>query len=199
MKRITSFACLVLALSFTVNAFADIEEGLDIRTAAGAPDRLTSGSSNMSKASRDTAFLIAGPDLLPVLDGTFQDAGGAPDMHGWTTLDWTVPDTTVATWYVTDYLAINGTYSAYCGDETLPSCGGGDPAGGYGTNWSEFLKWGAVVDDNGLTTNISVNFAFDLDSEGGYDWAYVARELENEEREDIWQLSGDSTGTITVP
>jgi len=198
MKRITLFACLVLVLTFSMNAFAEDEEF--IRHAnIGDTGMLIGGSQAMAKAGRDTAFLVAGPDLSPAVDGTFQDAGGAPNWHGWTILDWTVPDLADETWHVSDYFVISCAYSAYCGDETIPSCGAGDPDGGYDNSWSKLLKWGATITDNSLTTNISVNFQFDVDSEGGYDWGIVSRELENEEREDIWQLSGDSTGTITVP
>ena len=153
----------------------------------------------MAKAGRDTFFLMAGPDLSPTVNGTFQDLGGSPNWNGWTTLDWTVSDSTSANWHVSDYYAIDGVYSAYCGDETLPSCGGGDPEGGYGTSWDKILRWNGTVANNQLPTNLNVTFDYDVDSEEGFDYAQFARELANDEREELWQLSGDSTGTVTIP
>ncbi|MCP4573679.1 MAG: hypothetical protein GY838_15075 [bacterium] len=199
MKRNAIFTCLVLALALSVNAFADDGDDLLRPHDGRGPDVWRSETAVTAKAARDTARLIGPPALGPVVNGTFQDAGGAPAWNGWTTLDWTVPDTTDFTWHVSDYFAINGTYSAYCGDETIPSCGPGDPVGGYENSWDKLLKWGATVADPGLSTNITVSFAFDVDSESGYDWGRVSREIENEESETIWGLSGDSTGTITVP
>ncbi|MCP4574162.1 MAG: hypothetical protein GY838_17510, partial [bacterium] len=198
MKRFTMFACLVMALTFSLNALADDGDLIrphDIR----GPGVVRGGSMDMAKALGDSFVLIGPPELFPTVIGTFQDAGGAPAWNGWTTLDWTIPDTLDTTWHAATYYAINGVYSAYCGDETIPSCGPGDPDGGYQNSWTKLLKWGATVTDVGLTTNITVDFAFDVDSEGGYDWGFISRELENEEREDIWGLSGDSTGTISVP
>jgi hypothetical protein len=192
------FACLVMAVTFSMNAFAD--DGPTYRVHDGrVPGIEHSGAPSANKAARDTFVLVGPASMSPTVIGTFQDVGGSPNWNGWTTLDWTIADSTDTTWHVSTYFKINGTYSAYCGDETIPSCGPGDPEGGYDNAWSKILKWGAVVNDPGLTTNITVSFAFDVDSEPGYDYGILARELENEEREDIWELSADSIGTISIP
>ncbi|MCP4574067.1 MAG: T9SS type A sorting domain-containing protein [bacterium] len=193
LARIVIFVYLA---TFSAITFADEPPRFsDIRS----PGILRGGSADLAKTSLDTCILIGPLELAPVVIGTFQDAAGDPDWHGWTTQDWAAPDTTDTTWHVSDYYAFSGTYSAYCGDETIPSCGGGDPTGGYGNKWEKALKWGMAVADPSQPTTIEVAFAFDVDSEYNYDYAVTARELANKAWENLWLLSGDTTGTVTIP
>jgi len=196
MRSIALISCLALTTitAIALAADGDVRRFSDIRSA----DVIRGGSPGYAKAPGDTARLIGPPGLAPLVDGTFEGAYGPPPWNGWTSLDWTVPDTTAFAWHVSTYYAIDGTFSAYCGDETIPSCGNGDPEGGYGNSWFHALKWGMSVADNSESTGIGIAFSFAIDTEKGYDWGIVARELPRWETEDLWHLSGDTTGTADV-
>ncbi|MFH1842383.1 MAG: FlgD immunoglobulin-like domain containing protein, partial [bacterium] len=63
----------------------------------------------------------------------------------------------------------------WCG-ENLPSCGGGDPAGGYGNSYEEYLDYWAEIASDLVATSITVNAILNYDNEPGYDYLYLQYE-----------------------
>ena len=148
---------------------------------AFAADRpvLYSGSGSMiyggpaggpAKAARDS-FLLMGPfgSGAPYI-GDFEVGYKALDpalANGWTSMDMTVPST--SHWQVSDYFAVSGALSAWCGNLSFPSCGGDDPDGGYGNNWVDMLEWRQTVDDPATNTVLAITATANIHSEPGYD------------------------------
>ncbi|MCP4145838.1 MAG: hypothetical protein GY752_11220 [bacterium] len=127
-------------------------------------------TSTGSSARTDTLYLLGGPDRN---DGKFQDdaTGTIPDEEGWTGVDLTVEPTV---WHVSTYRT--GVNTAYCGDELIPSCGAGDPVGGYANSYWELLDWSGTAPDPLLPTTIDVTGIIWYDNEPGYDYTYFAVE-----------------------
>ena len=97
----------------------------------------------LAKAAGDTIVLMGPHGSGAPYIGNFEDAGGGPDWNGWTSRDFTVP--TETWWHADTYRVVSGVYSAWCGDAAFPSCGGADPAGGYGNDWDVALEWRGTV------------------------------------------------------
>jgi len=148
----------------------DVPPGYDL--ADGRYERvLTGGVVKAGKARVDTVYLMGG-DADPNY-GDFEDEQGAPSWDGWLGIDHTAAADTF--WNVSDYFAANldpGTvpnHAWWCGDD-IPSCGGGDPDGGYGNNWDQRLDWRGTVPDNTVNTTVTVEAVINYDSEPGYDY-----------------------------
>ena len=141
MKRFAMFVCCAVALVFATSPFAgEIPHYVD-----GHESVIHGGNPEMSKAaSRDTVYLIGPYGSGALVNGQFQDASGAPDWNGWTSIDYT--QKTEAIWYVDTYNVLSGSYSAWCGEVSYESCVPGvDPVGGYGPSYDEFLSWYRTV------------------------------------------------------
>jgi len=105
--------------------------------------------------------------------GDFQDDFFLPDWDEWTCVDYTQKDAPI--WHIDTYQVINGSYSYWCGED-YASCGGGDPAGGYGNDYEEYIDYWAEVDNNAVTTNITLDAVINYDTEAGYDFLYLQYE-----------------------
>ncbi len=151
--------------------------------------RVLGGVVDAQKAGRDT-ILVMGPvgSGAPYLGG-FQDAAGNPAWNGWTSVDLTLGDNH---WHVDTYQVISGQYSAWCG-ENLPSCGAGDPAGGYGNNWDDSLEWRGTVADPALPCNVDVAATVSYDVELGYDYVYLNLDTAGGPVT-LWQNDGKGVG-----
>ena len=149
-----------------------------------------------AKANRDTFLLMGATGSGAPYIGDFESPAkaldpGSPAAHGWTSLDIFQP--TRSEWHVSDYFAVNGTYSAYCGDETIPTCGGGDPEGGYGSGWNEMIEFRGTVADKALPTTLSITAVVNIDSEPDYDGTTLQAEKAGAGFVDIAYWDGVST------
>ena len=145
-----------------------------------------------AKAARDTHFVMGPWGSGADHNGQFQDMSGNASWNGWTHWDATQP--TVTYWHVDTYNVISGTYSAWCGDIAFPSCGPGDPVGGYGTDWQEILEWRGTVADNGASCTVMVNARVNHDTETGYDYCYVSFRKADQPVVNAWIADGVGAG-----
>lgn len=163
MKRFTTFACLALTLAFALNAYA-----VDYpQRALGHDSVIHGGSTSFAKAECDTIFLI-GPGTDSVVNGEFENPEGLPAWNGWTHRDLTQVED--SHWQISSYNAVNGDFSAYCGDATLPACDEDDVIGGYGNNYSDILQYTYTVDDPNAGCTMTVSGTASSNTEPGYDY-----------------------------
>ena len=191
MKRFTMFACLALALVFAASSFAG---ELPRFVKSGGNEVLTGAGQTLAKASRDTVVLI-GPnsDTSAQVIGTFEDAVGNASWNGWTHIDLT--QKTVPHWQASTYFAVNGTYSAWCGED-VPSCGGGDPAGGYVNGYNELLEWRGAVTDNSLSCTVTVTATVQHNTEPNYDWTFLSYETYDGGIIDVGSYTGEGVENV---
>jgi len=159
------------------------------------------GSADLAKAGGDTVNLMsfhndptngAGE---PFYYGDFEDVSGNPDWNGWTHHDITQP--TVTHWNVSTYNQPNPSNNAvWCGDIDIPSCGGTDPAGGYGNNWHDILEFRQTVPNPGVGSTVTVTATLIHDSEPGYDYTYLSYRYQGQPYGDM--QSWDGAGTVAV-
>ncbi len=143
----------------------------------------------------DTLYLIGGPDRF---DGKFQDSysGVIPDAQGWVGVDLTAPDD--LSWHISTYMAENldsnfvPNHAIYCGDETIPSCGGADPEGGYANSMDFRLEWYGLTENPYVATNVTVQAVLNFDNEPGYDYLYLQYE-----KGIYWETVAEFNGTGT--
>jgi hypothetical protein len=157
--------CLLTLSLGTVSHASDLPD-----FTLGGEGTLTGGVLDTGKAARDTSYLIGPWGSGAPVNGQFQDQAGLPSWNGWTHYDVTQP--TISNWQLSDYApngVLNGTQWAWCGDADIPSCGGDDPAGGYGNNWNDLIEWVGVVADNSIGVNVTFSALANIDSEPGYD------------------------------
>lgn len=115
-------------------------------------------------AARDTVTLLGGPGRW---DGRFETSGGAPDWHGWTSVDHSASTDTV--WTVSTFRAAElgghgpGNRAMWCGG----AFAGGDP--GYGNGWQAALEWVGTVADPGQAATVVVESFLSHDTEPGFD------------------------------
>ena len=190
MKRFTMFACLALALVFALSSFA----GEMPRYVKGnGTEVLIGGGQSFAKASRDTQFLIGPNGSGAEGIGTFEDGSGNANWNSWTHYDITQP--TQIRWYASTYMAVTGTYSAWCGED-IPSCVAGDPDGGYGNSYNELLEWRGAVADNSLSCTVTVTANLQHDTEPGYDYTWLS--YEKFDQPIINVVSWDGAGLVAV-
>jgi len=105
--------------------------------------------------------------------GDFQDDFGLKNWDDWSCVDYT--QRTDPIWHIDTYHAVNGSYSYWCG-ENIPSCGGGDPDGGYGNSYTEYLDYWADVGNPDQVTSLTITATINYDNEPGYDFLYLQYE-----------------------
>ncbi len=167
MKRLTTFACLAVALTFAVGAFA-AERNISSQPAMWFGE-------TAAKASGDTVDLM-GPGGSYAYRGDFETASARPGGAGFLTDGWTTVDATAPAnhWAV----STNGVAAplvgkaAWCGDIAYASCGVGDTAGGYGNSWFDILEFRKTV---GAAATVRVQADLVYDSEPGYDYVLLQR------------------------
>jgi hypothetical protein len=172
MKRFVLFATLALAL-VAVTALADsrpqMVRGSGVHTGQAI---------EMSKALGDTVYLVGDPAIAdqqgPIENGTFQDAFGGPAWNGWTTQDLTFSDDSF--WNVSNFNAVNGTYSYWCGTTY-----DGDP--GYGNDWNQVVQFTYVVANPGAASTVNWTAVVQNDTEPDYDYTYMEWN-----RSGVWQI-----------
>ena len=170
MKRSTMFLCVALLFVAAGSALA-----VDMPTRyKSVPSKLTDGSTDLSKASRDTVVVIGPWGSGAQVNGQFQSTAGLLDWNGWT--HWDITEPTESHWNISDYQADNlglnpqaGNLAAWCGDITIEACSDEDPVGGYGNDYNDQIEFRATVADP--TSGVTVNFSgyANIDSEPGYD------------------------------
>ncbi|MBD3222876.1 T9SS type A sorting domain-containing protein [bacterium] len=175
MKRFVLFASLALIL-VAATAMADTRPQM----VEGGYGTHTGQAINMSKAAGDTIYLIGDPQnpdqvddggIGPVFNGTFQDQFGNPmllndGMAG----SWTSDDLTFSAesyWNVSDFQAVNGSYSYWCGTEFA------DGDVGYGNDWNQVVLFSYQVPDNAVSNTVTWSAIIQNDTEPGYDYTYM--------------------------
>lgn len=175
MKRLTTFACLAVALMFAVGAFADGR----IFDRASQPTQWTDPPTN-AKASGDTVDLM-GPNGLYEFIGDFQNqfqtarpTGSGVLMNGWTAVDET---------HQPNYFHLD-TYrnpftdkAAWCGDIEIVACDETDVDGGYLANWVSILEFRKTVGTD-VSATVRVQADLQYHSEPDYDYTYLQRRTE---------------------
>jgi len=141
----------------------------------------------------DTTLLIGSWASGAPFNGQFQTPSGGPAWNGWTSADLSDPGGNH--WIVSTRRAINGVYSAWCGDPDIPSCGPGDPEGGYGNGWDDIITWQAPVNDPALPCTVRVQAVVALDSEPGYDYGAIYAAA----ADGTWQLWYDWGDMTALP
>jgi hypothetical protein len=181
MKRLTTFACFALALTFAVGAFAGDRsfENLD-----RASQSYIDFGRPAAKALGDTVDLMGPYKLNPGLNyfaGDFQTPtqtarpGGTGVLGG----GWTGVDETHQPNYFhldTYHNPFTGN-AAWCGDIGIVPCDETDVAGGYLGNWNSVLEFRKTV-GVGVATDVRVQADMQYDSEPEYDYTYLVRRTE---------------------
>ncbi len=160
MKRSTQYAAVCLALLVAASALAGGSQTYQMRTGGGG---MVYGGTAMAKASRDTTFLLGGPNRF---DGRFQDQFGNPSWQGWTHIDNTFSG--IQRWNVSNFHvpAGGGTLAIWCGQAAFPNaCGAG-----YGDNWNENLVFTYAVPNANVNTVARLQCIYNWDSEPGFDY-----------------------------
>ena len=187
--KFTTFLLIVLTLAGAEPAAGagphQIPPGHRVQAAAGAvASVLHGGPAAGGKAAGDTLVLLGPWSSGAVLNGEFESAAGEPDWNGWTSVDLTRrPETH---WQIT--AADPGAptaLAAWCGDAAIPSCGPGDPPGGYGNNWHDVIEYRLAVSEPDSASLVTVTALASYDLEPGYDWLGLA----------VWR-SGQYTPTV---
>lgn len=195
MTRSISFLFVVLLLA--------------VATAAGAGDRAVivsgggdvlhggamgadSGTNSGAKAAAKDSVVLIGPwGSGAVVNGQFQTQGGDPSWEGWTTEDRT--QRTSSAWHVDTYRVVAGARSAWCGSLAYASCGGSDPAGGYGNSYYELLVWRATVSNPALPATVGVTATVNHDVEPGYDYCSLGYYKAGDSIAYLWSTDGAGT------
>jgi len=140
-----------------------------VHYADAAYQSVLTSNDHSGAAKADTVYLYGGPGTA---EGKFQNAVNPtlPDMQGWVGVD--ITTSPFSKWQVSTFNSPDGSAAAWCG-EYLPPCPGGDTSEGYGNNYKENLVWYGTVADNGLSTNVTVTFDANVDSEPGFDFLEV--------------------------
>ena len=164
MKRFVLFATLALAL-VAVTALADSRPQM-VRGNSGV---YTGQAVGMSKALGDTVYLVGNPlnaDQGAIENGTFESSSGVPGWYGWTSQDLTFAGE--AFWQVSDFRAVNGAYSYWCGtyfeDGTNP---------GYGNDWIQVVQYSYTVPNPGVPNPVAWSAVVQQDSEPAYDYLFM--------------------------
>jgi hypothetical protein len=153
--------CLLLAclLSLPLISLAGGADDVPYLERAGDPPPPRCGWPD-GRAEADSIYLLGGPGRY---DGRFELEDGTPSWQGWLHVDETAE---ADHWHVSEFQAITGQYSAWCGTYY-----GDDP--GYGNLWDQRLVFVWEVADPNATTVVHWTAALAVDTEEGYDFVYV--------------------------
>ena len=193
MKRFSVLVILAMVLMIATGAMAE----KTLRMSHMGYGTLHGAQADVSKSRVDTLLLMGPRSAGTTYVGNFQDDVAGPDWNDWIHWDYTA-DTTRA-WRISDYNADNlnghgaGNLAAWCGLD-YPSCDAGDPAGGYGNEWSTWLEWSYEVPDTNAVLNTSVDFYinYDLDPIGSGDNEDLIEFIA------FYNTTYDSTGFVSV-
>ena len=165
MKKFTMFATLAMVMVFALSSFASDE----LPKFSKGNTMIYGGSANLAKAAGDTVDLMgpAGSFL-----GDFE-AG----WNGWTSEDYTTSD--VSHWNISNYNQADPLdFAMWCGDISIVSCGGTDPAGGYGNSWHDLVAYRVAVTNNAIDATVTVTADLQYDTEPGYDYTTLGQKIE---------------------
>jgi hypothetical protein len=184
MKRFTLFACLMV-LAWTVVAFgADTQQRYNL--ADGRYSAVLNGQPVWTGAAKqDSVCMLGSKGPYAQYFGNFEDGVGAPSWDRWYGIDLTQKTSPI--WHIDTYNAnttpcldplTTPNHSWWCGDD-YPSCVPGDPVGGYGNSYEEYLAWWGEVKapfNPNLNVDVAVTGMLSYDNEPGYDYLYLQYE-----------------------
>ncbi|MFH1845616.1 MAG: hypothetical protein ABIF77_20725, partial [bacterium] len=193
MARSIFVFCVLILFASTTSAAPAGRSLQEYDVARGDFDILTNADyAGFAKSGLDTFCMLshigspAGDELeiTPLgpgnyYNGDFEDDFGLPAWDDWYCVDYTQAGESA--WHVDTYNCANldptvtPNNAWWCG-ENLPSCGGGDPAGGYGNSYEEYLDYWAEITSDLVSTNINVQAILNYDNEPGYDYLYLQYE-----------------------
>ncbi len=174
---------------------------------AAAPERTPTDRSviihggSPAKATVDTVTLM-GPGGLYPYRGDFETADPRPGgdgllPDGWTSVDESAP---VNLWHVDAHGNPFNGLAAWCGSLNYPSCGGSDPAGGYGNSVFSQFDFRRNVGEGPATVRVQASLQYDC--EPGYDFLRLQRRTAThpglEPLAGGQGLSWDGEGIVTV-
>lgn len=168
MKRLTTFACLAVALMFAFGAFAEQRE-------MSSQSSIIYGGPAV-KAVTDTVDLM-GPGgsskAFYPYRGNFENVAAKPAgagllLDGWYSVDETAP----ANYWHADVYHNPFTGKAAWFGALVPACSGELEAGGYMANWRGTLEYRKTVT---AAATVLVQADISWDSEPGYDYTYLMR------------------------
>jgi len=189
MRRLFAFFVLVFLL------LASLSIAVEIPLASRGSGIIRGGSGHLAKAEVDTINLMsthsdptngAGE---PAYFGDFEDQSAIANWNGWTSADLSQP-VGESHWKNSDYRAVTGNLSAWCGELDFPSCGVFDSLGGYGNAWNETLEWRQSVANPALPCTVTIDAWVNLDTEPAYDYAFLSVLTQDSPVTDLWEESG---------
>jgi len=146
------------------------------------PNHFSGGPANISKAERDSLYILGGPGRT---DGKFQDESDPtlPDPEGWVGWVFYDEDPVPVYWHIDTFNAelLDDTYdpnhAMWCGTQFYDCDPGGDP--GYGNSWDQALEWYGTVNDESSPTEVHLTARLNFDTELDYDFLYLEVNREN--------------------
>ena len=170
MRKLT-LVCLALILVAGTAMGSGVNRIQGYHVADGTYENNVLTSNGIASAKADTVYLLGGGNGT----GEFQNDINPtlPDDEGWIGVDLTAKTTQI--WHINTFNAPAGGHAIWCG-EVFASCGGSDPAEGYGNGYEEYLDWTGTVSDSGIACNVTVTFDINYDNEPGYDYLYLQHE-----------------------
>jgi hypothetical protein len=182
MKRFVLFATMSLALLVAVSAMAAGDRSFQMTDGSHG---MLHGGTDMTKASRDTTWLLGGPGTYT---GKFQDQFGNPNWQGWTVQDITYAG--IQRWNVSTFHSPTGTLAMWCGQAAFPNA----CTDGYGNSWNENLVFAYTVANPNVNNIVRLECIYSWDSEPGFDYFRI-----QQNRGGTWQtiIQHDDLGTAT--
>ena len=189
------FALLPAAVLFALIAAAAAAKPLPTAPRPAATGPIHVGAPvGAAKAAGDSTLVMGPGGSGAPYRGDFESPQGGPAWNGWTSADLSVGSNP---WHADTDGAISGLWSAWCGEAGYPSCGPGDPAGGYGNLYDAVLEWRAAVADPGQPCTVTVTATADHDVEPGYD-ACALRVETAAGTYALWSADGTAQGVAVV-
>jgi hypothetical protein len=122
-----------------------------------------SATSFKATSSPDSFYIYGGPGSLL---GKFQTELKQKDRQGWTSHDVTDQP---SLWQPSTFNSPTGTMAMWAG-QTAGQQQGWMTAPGYGNAWTTYLNYRATASDPTTGQTVGLDFVFNHDSEGGYDY-----------------------------
>ena len=170
IKSVLALTIVLISPAAVGGAPGQAEYGDKPRIEVVDPDLLVKGRS-LERTTKSAIDLLVNQDLEDL--GDFQTEDGRPSWDGWLPVDKT--EDRVNHWEVDSDTALQGSYSMWCG-QRIRSCGSGEPTGGYGNDYDEYLDLVVTVDDPDGSTDVHITALISYDTEPDTDYLFLEYE-----------------------